>query len=61
VIAQVPLYRPTECRYVRADVGQKAGYESVGLVDQGREQVFAVHLGVAEAQRKALGVMQRLL
>ena len=36
-------------------------HEPVGLVEEGEEEVLAVDLGVAEAQRLGLGVVQRLL
>ena len=36
-------------------------HEPVGLVEEGEEEVLTVDLGVAEAQRLGLGVVQRLL
>ena len=46
---------------IGARVGQQPGGNAVSLIEQGQEQVLAVHLGVPVAQRDCLRVVQCLL
>ena len=46
---------------VGARLRQQPGHQPLGLVEEGQEQVLAVHFGVAESQRLGLGVVQGLL
>ncbi len=46
---------------VGARLVEQPGYEPFGLVEQGEQQVLAVHLGMAEPQGLGLRVVQRLL
>ena len=46
---------------VDPDLCHQPASQTVGLLDQGEQKVLAVDLGVAEAQRLGLGVVQRLL
>ena len=46
---------------VHARLPEQPGRQSVGLVEQGKQQVLAVHLGVPETQRLGLRVVQRFL
>ena len=46
---------------IRPDGGDQAGYEALGLVEQGEQQVLPVDLGVPQTQRLGLGVVECFL
>ena len=46
---------------VGARLAEQPGRDAIGLVEQGEQQVLAVDLGVPEAQRLGLRVVQRFL
>ena len=46
---------------VGARLGEQARDEAVGLVEEGEQEVLPVDLGMAEAQRFGLGVLQGFL
>ncbi len=46
---------------IRPDGGDQTGYEALGLVEQGEQQVFPVDLGVPQTQRLGLGVVECFL
>jgi hypothetical protein len=59
--AQLALDRAPQQVGVGPGRRQQPRHQALGLVEQGQQQVLAVDLGVAEAQRLGLGVVQGLL
>jgi hypothetical protein len=59
--AQLGFHLGTQRVGIGTGRGQQAGYQSLGLVEQRQQQVLAVDLGVPEAERLGLGVVQRFL
>ncbi len=59
--AQLGLERPAQPVRISAGLGEQPGDDALGLVQQGEQQVLAVHFGVPEAQRLGLRVVQRFL
>ena len=57
--AEFGLQRGAQPVRVRAGLAEQPGSDALGLVEQREEQVLGVHLGVPEAERLGLRVVQR--
>src|SRR6185312_16622504 len=58
---QLAFQRLAQPVRIRARLAEQPGGDALSLIEQREKQVLAVYLGVAEAQRLGLRVVQRFL